>query len=185
MFVKPLAGRLKNAADQRARLTEASEAQTVASTNVDKSRKTSTANDEAGESIQEEDDDEENENLGVDDGIEEEFKQGSQQKFITSQEVKEHLERTWSKEGDLLNLMYGKYEPLSPGTPFETQSLGSQMFFLNKVVVPPTRFRPESEGAMGGDRDGGSGKAYLHTHSAMLLKILTTNFALKDALLEL
>lgn len=44
------------------------------------------------------------------------------------------------------------------------------MFFLNQIVVPPTRFRPESEGALGGS--SGSGKAYLHTHSAMLLKIL-------------
>lgn len=34
---------------------------------------------------------------------------------------------------------------------------------------------------MGG---GGGGKAYLHTHSAMLLKILSGNEAMRDALLE-
>ena len=56
------------------------------------------------------------------------------------------------------------------------------MFFLNKIVVPPTRFRPESEGGFGGG--GGSGKAYLHSHSAMMLKILTANEAMKDALLD-
>jgi len=75
--------------------------------------------------------------------------------------------------------MYGKFEPSENG-PFETASLGSQMFFVDYVVVPPTRFRPESEGAIG----GGSGKAYLHTHSAMLLKILNCNEAMRDALLE-
>jgi hypothetical protein len=48
--------------------------------------------------------------------------------------------------------------------------------------VPPTRFRPESEGGHGGG--GGSGKAYLHTHSAMLLKIMQANEAMKDALLD-
>lgn len=48
------------------------------------------------------------------------------------------------------------------------------MFFLNKVLVPPNRFRPESEGAIGGG-GGGSGGAYLHAHSGMLLKILTAN----------
>ena len=46
-------------------------------------------------------------------------------------------------------------------------------------MVPPTRSRPESEGVLGG---GGSGKAYLHTHSAMLLKIMQSNEAMKDAL---
>lgn len=58
------------------------------------------------------------------------------------------------------------------------------MFFLNKVLVPPNRFRPESEGAIGGGSGGGSGKAYLHAHSAMLLKILSANLAMKDAVLE-
>ena len=77
--------------------------------------------------------------------------------------------------------MYGKFEPTAAGQPFETQSLGSQMFFLDQVLVPPTRFRPESEGALGG---GGGGKAYLHTHSAMLRKILTGNEAMREALLE-
>ena len=57
------------------------------------------------------------------------------------------------------------------------------MFFLHKIVVPPTRFRPESEGGHGGG-GGGGGKAYLHTHSAMLLKIMTCNEAMKDALLD-
>ena len=56
------------------------------------------------------------------------------------------------------------------------------MFFLNQIVVPPTRFRPESEGGHGGG--GGSGKAYLHAHSAMLLKIMQANEAMKDALLD-
>lgn len=58
------------------------------------------------------------------------------------------------------------------------------MFFLNKVLVPPNRFRPESEGALGGASGGGSGKAYLHAHSGMLLKILNANIAMKDALLD-
>lgn len=68
-------------------------------------------------------------------------------------------------------------------TPFITQSLGPQMFFLNKIIVPPNRFRPEREGAIGGG--GGSGKAYLHAHSALLLKIMNANIIMKDAILDL
>lgn len=56
------------------------------------------------------------------------------------------------------------------------------MFFLKKLLVPPNRFRPESQGAFGGA--GGQGdKAFLHAHSAMISKILTNNLALKDAIL--
>ena len=115
----------------------------------------------------------------IDDGLDEEFKEGGTQKYISPQEVKDHLEKTWRKEGDLLNLMYGKYEPVAQGERREVQSLGVPMFFLNKVLVPPNRFRPESEGALGGG-GGGSGKAYLHAHSAMLLKVLTANLALLE-----
>lgn len=35
---------------------------------------------------------------------------------------------------------------------------------------------------MGGS--GGSGKAYLHAHSAMLLKIMSANLAMKDAIMH-
>lgn len=163
----------------------------MASTNLDKSRKTSTHNLEeeeaaAGKEDEAADEDDEEEIAGgdVDDGIDEEFKDGPGQKFITPQEVKDHLERAWRKEADLLNLIYGKYAPPSAGERFEVQSSGVNMFFLNKVLAPPNRFRPESEGALGGGSGGGSGKAYLHAHSAMLLKILTANLAMKDALLE-
>jgi len=122
--------------------------------------------------------------MDLEDEIDEEFKEGGQQKFIAPSEVKTHIERMWRKEADLLNLVYGKFEPAEKGKPFETTSLGSQMFFIDLVLVPPTRFRPESEGALGGGGGGGSGKAYLHTHSAMLLKILNCNEAMRDALLE-
>ena len=48
--------------------------------------------------------------------------------------------------------------------------------------MPPSRFRPESEGGLGG---GGQGdRAYLHTHSAMLMKIIQRNIALSEALIE-
>lgn len=56
------------------------------------------------------------------------------------------------------------------------------MFFLNQVIVPPTRFRPESEGGLGGT--GHSDKAYLHTHSAMLTKVIQQNIQLSEALID-
>lgn len=82
MFVKPLAGRLKAVAEQRKRAQgEASEAQTVASTTRDKSRKTSTHNlEEEGAAASADDQQEDEEELlgeDVDDGLDEEFKEAS------------------------------------------------------------------------------------------------------------
>ena len=59
------------------------------------------------------------------------------------------------------------------------------MFFIKKVLVPPNRFRPESQGAFGGGGSSSdpSAKQYLHSHSSMLTRILNCNIALKDALL--
>ncbi len=78
--------------------------------------------------------------------------------------------------------MFGRYYPSIEGEPFVTDSLGSKMFFLNKLIVPPNRFRPESQGAFGG---GGVGdKAFLHAHSAMLSKILNLNLGLVESINE-
>jgi hypothetical protein len=49
------------------------------------------------------------------------------------------------------------------------------MFFLNKLLVPPNRFRPESQGAFGGAGPSAPDKSYLHAHSTMLTKILVLN----------
>ena len=55
---------------------------------------------------------------------------------------------------------------------------------IQKLLVPPNRFRPESQGGLGGSSHGGGDKSFLHAHSAMLVKILNLNLALKDAFLE-
>jgi hypothetical protein len=57
------------------------------------------------------------------------------------------------------------------------------MFFIQKLIVPPNRFRPESQGGLGGGHGGGD-KSFLHAHSALLVKILNLNLGLKDAFLE-
>lgn len=50
--------------------------------------------------------------------------------------------------------------------------------------MPPTRFRPESEGSLGGGGSSQGDRAYLHTHSAMLTKVIQKNIALSEALVE-
>lgn len=76
--------------------------------------------------------------------------------------------------------MFGRYYPSIEGEPYVSDSLGAKMFFLNKLIVPPNRFRPESQGAFGGA--GGGDKAFLHAHSAMLTRILNLNLGLVESI---
>jgi hypothetical protein len=76
--------------------------------------------------------------------------------------------------------MYGRFGKNSENQ-IETQ--GIKQFFATKVIVPPSRFRPESEGGMNG-QSGSGDRAYLHTHSAMLTKVIQRNIALSEALIE-
>jgi hypothetical protein len=80
-------------------------------------------------------------------------------------------------------LIYGKYHPVADGEQYVSDTLGDKMFFIQKLIVPPNRFRPESQGGIGGGHGGGD-KSFLHAHSAMLVKILNLNLALKDLFLE-
>jgi hypothetical protein len=104
------------------------------------------------------------------------------QQIISPQEVKDLIEKLWIKEKDLLSLIYGRYHPVADGESYSSDTLGEKMFFIHKLIVPPNRFRPESQGGLGGGHGGGD-KSFLHAHSAMLVKILNLNLALKDLFL--
>lgn len=109
----------------------------------------------------------------------EEFKEGTPQKYITPIEVMDHLRKLWNKESSLLDLLYGKINMTKESS---AESLGCDQFFLKSVIVPPTRFRPESQGNIGVPSDGD--RAYLHTHSAMLTKVIQQNIQLSDSLVQ-
>lgn len=68
----------------------------------------------------------------------------SNQQIISPIEVKDLIEKLWIKERELLGLIYGKYYPVTDGEPYVNDTLGSKMFFIQKLIVPPNRFRPES-----------------------------------------
>ena len=180
IFQRPLSEKARNAMIQEGRLRGAKEEDAVDTTTIASSRKfsgtagansESAFNPETGHSdVEEEDED-----------MAEEIASG-QQKMLTVQEVRDHIEKLWFKEKELLDLIYGRYYPAVEGEPFVSDSLGYKMFFMNKLIVPPNRFRPESQGGFGGG-GGAEDKAFLHAHSAMISKVLKLNIAIKDAIL--
>ncbi len=90
-------------------------------------------------------------------------------KFLHAIEVREHINKLWSNDGDLLSIIFGNlfYSENAENKKykFEIKSQGPDMFFLDVIVVPPNRFRPENKG-------GSDGGVYLHTQSALLTKVI-------------
>ena len=53
----------------------------------------------------------ESENSDVE-SSEEEYKEGTSQKYISPIEVEDHLKKLWKQEHQLLGLMFGRFSPL-------------------------------------------------------------------------
>ncbi|XP_028403627.1 DNA-directed RNA polymerase I subunit RPA1-like isoform X2 [Dendronephthya gigantea] len=92
-----------------------------------------------------------------------------QQTYITPLEVQEHLHRVWEKEETLLDSLLGSY----PSPTASKRKSSPQMFFLNVLPVPPSRFRPIS---VMGD------KKFDNPQSANLTKVLEDCQVLKVCL---
>lgn len=63
---------------------------------------------------------------------------GREQRFLSTMEVKGRLELLFEKEQEILSLLYNS-RPRARGS----KPLTAQMFFLQTLMVPPNRFRPE------------------------------------------
>ena len=94
-------------------------------------------------------------------------------------EVKEHLRKLWNTNTQLLSLIFGKVVPreniYTNSDNYEIISQGADLLFLECILVPPNRFRPESK--------GGGEESFLHPHTVLLTKILNINIQLKNLLL--
>merc|ERR1712032_1268153 len=58
---------------------------------------------------------------------------------------------------------------------FDIISEGPEMFFIDTIVVPPNRFRPENKG-------GSDGGVYLHQQSTVLTKIINLSNRIRELL---
>ena len=101
-------------------------------------------------------------------------------KFLHTIEVREHILKLWENDGDLLSLVFGnlfqnhnKEKKLN----FEIKSQGPNMFFLDVIVVPPNRFRPENRGTS-------EGSVYLHSQSTVLTKVINLSNQIRDLLIK-
>jgi len=86
-------------------------------------------------------------------------------KFLNPIEVRDHINQLWERDYDLLDIVFGNIFPNKERN-FEVKSTGAEIFFIENLIVTPNRFRPESKGM------GGSDKNFLHQHTAIYTQIL-------------
>ena len=87
-------------------------------------------------------------------------------KYLHPLEIKEQLHLLWNRDGELLNILFGNiFYTKKNKYRIEVKSGGIGLFFIDNILVPPNRFRPEN-------KSSGDGSVYLHTQTAALTKIL-------------
>ncbi|KAJ3205963.1 hypothetical protein HDU82_004852 [Entophlyctis luteolus] len=74
-------------------------------------------------------------------------KEAESARYLSSMEVREHINLLFEREAKILNMVFGTNPDLRrPGTPGTVMRVTSpHIFFLEVVAVPPTRFRPASK----------------------------------------
>jgi len=118
----------------------------------------------------------------------ENFKKAARQKkYVTPVEVRQYIKALWRREKRILRVIFGTLEtngriidaalaskPSNMEKGFVTRCNSSDMFFLDVLVVPPNRFRPENK--MGD-------QTYLHGQTVILQKILEKNQEMNELIL--
>ncbi|CAE6465127.1 unnamed protein product, partial [Rhizoctonia solani] len=92
---------------------------------------------------------------------------GRNERVVPPEEARAHLRRLFAREPKLTTLIYGRHGPFAS----QARAANADMFFLEVLPVPPTRFRPPA-------RMGDS--VFEHPQNEMLTKVLVTAYRLRD-----
>ncbi len=87
-------------------------------------------------------------------------------RWMTPLEVEEHLRRVWNRSPRLCGLLWNHLIAAEDGR-FQRAATSYQIFMMNVLLVPPSRFRPPQISAS-------SGKLTEHGHNLHLTKVLST-----------
>ncbi|KAF8713719.1 DNA-directed RNA polymerase subunit beta', partial [Rhizoctonia solani] len=92
---------------------------------------------------------------------------GRNERVLPPEEARAHLRRLFAREPKLTTLLYGRHGPFAR----QAKAANADMFFLDVLPVPPTRFRPPA-------RMGDS--VFEHPQNELLTKVLVTAYRLRD-----
>lgn len=93
---------------------------------------------------------------------------GRNERVVPPEEARAHLRRLFAREPEMTTLVFGRHGPFARGTRKRAEA---DMFFLDVLPVPPTRFRPPAK--MGDS-------VFEHPQNELLTKVLVTTYRLRD-----
>lgn len=93
----------------------------------------------------------------------------SGQKHLLPTEVEHILQDLWVKDGHLCKIIY---DMQCKSSITSDKSKGHSMFFMNALLVPPSKFRPPAGSSSGGVLE--------HPQNVLLSKVLESNISLRD-----
>ncbi|KAG8743030.1 hypothetical protein FRC10_000481 [Ceratobasidium sp. 414] len=95
---------------------------------------------------------------------------GRNERVVPPDEARAHLRRLFSNEPTLTSLIFGRHGPFARSQPSKRKA-DADMFFLEVLPIPPTRFRPPAK--MGDS-------VFEHPQNELLTKVLVTAYRLRD-----
>ncbi|KAG8893909.1 hypothetical protein FRC00_009828, partial [Tulasnella sp. 408] len=96
---------------------------------------------------------------------------GRSERLIVPEEARAHLRRLFDNEHTLCSLMFGPHGSLAPIDGHGVSPASADMFFVEVVAIPPSRFRPPAERM---------GQLMEHPQNTQLGKVLTSTYAVRD-----
>ncbi|KAH7930704.1 beta and beta-prime subunits of DNA dependent RNA-polymerase [Leucogyrophana mollusca] len=96
---------------------------------------------------------------------------GRNERVMAPEECRAHLRRLFRNAPVICSLLFGRHGPFAPISPEGLSLASADMFFLEVVPVPPTRFRPPAK--MGET-------LFEHPQNELLAKVLNTSYRLRD-----
>ncbi len=96
---------------------------------------------------------------------------GRNERLLAPEEVRAHLRRLFRKEATICSLIYGRQGPYAQVNRDGLSPASADVFFIELMVVPPTRFRPAMK--MGE-------QLFEHPQNELLNKILHTSYRVRD-----
>ena len=101
---------------------------------------------------------------------------GRNERVMAPEESRAHLRRLFAKESTLCSLLWGRHGPHAPVSNQDLSVASADMFFMDVLPVPPTRFRPPA--AMGDT-------LFEHPQNELLANVIKTTYRIRDLNLDL
>lgn len=96
---------------------------------------------------------------------------GRNERVVPPEEARAHLRRLFAREPEMTTLVFGRHGPFARTGAGSRKKADADMFFMEVLPVPPTRFRPPAK--MGDS-------VFEHPQNELLTKVLVTAYRLRD-----